>query len=124
MNIFARFYFRAARLECEKHENKCSAKISTFTVPDPIIIHIPRMLCLLITVSGAPKSTMLLTMPTAQSLTGHDPLYTVARHLDSPQSHNLAEPSLEHDTTLRPLSTTSVLRIADGSDGITRRHHG
>ena len=33
MNIFARFYFRAARLEREKCENKCSAKISTFTVP-------------------------------------------------------------------------------------------
>ena len=32
MNIFARFYFRAARLEREKRENKCSAKISTFTV--------------------------------------------------------------------------------------------
>ena len=28
MNIFARFYFRAARLEREKRENKCSAKIS------------------------------------------------------------------------------------------------
>ena len=32
MNIFARFYFRAARLEREKRKNKCSAKISTFTV--------------------------------------------------------------------------------------------
>ena len=32
MNIFARFYFRAARLEREKRENKCSAKVSTFTV--------------------------------------------------------------------------------------------
>ena len=32
MNIFARFYFRAARLEREKRENKCSANISTFTV--------------------------------------------------------------------------------------------
>ena len=32
MNIFACFYFRAARLEREKRENKCRAKISTFTV--------------------------------------------------------------------------------------------
>ena len=32
MNIFACFYFRAARLEREKRENKCSAKSSTFTV--------------------------------------------------------------------------------------------
>ena len=32
MNIFMCFYFRAARLEREKRENKCSAKISTFTV--------------------------------------------------------------------------------------------
>ena len=32
MNIFAGFYFRAARLEREKRENKGSAKISTFTV--------------------------------------------------------------------------------------------
>ena len=32
MNIFARFYFRADKLEREKRENKRSAKISTFTV--------------------------------------------------------------------------------------------
>ena len=32
MNIFVHFYFRAARLEREKRENKCSVKISTFTV--------------------------------------------------------------------------------------------
>ena len=32
MNIFVCFYFRAARLEREKCENKCSAKMSTFTV--------------------------------------------------------------------------------------------
>ena len=34
MNIFARFYFSAARLERERRENKCSAKMSTFTVFD------------------------------------------------------------------------------------------
>ena len=47
MNIFACFfYFRAARLEREKRENKCSVKISTFTV-----IYIPakwKMLCYMV----------------------------------------------------------------------------
>ena len=32
MNIFVRFYFGASRMEREKRENKCSAKMSTFTV--------------------------------------------------------------------------------------------
>ena len=35
-----RFYFRAARLEREKRENKCSAKISTFTVSEYALINI------------------------------------------------------------------------------------